>query len=199
LTEAATPQRRCLVCRDRHDKSEMMRLALDDEGEVWPDVLQKAQGRGTYLCMQQRCLQGLGDKQMKAAWRRQRIASGQGVLLQERMAVALSAVCRQYLSQQRATTTYGRDAVLRRLWHEPAVLVLLATDAGAALVRQIDAAVEKRHTAGTKVMTAPFPSSALMGGVFDREDVSVAAVDMSPMARKLLKFCTWYGRLKGLR
>lgn len=176
-----------------------MRLALDGEGQVWPDVLQKAPGRGTYLCMQERCIRGLNEKHMKAAWRKQSIAPGQVALQSERMAVALSTVCRQYLSQQRTSTEFGRDAVLRRMWREPSVLILLAVDAGNALVRQIGEAVEKRRAAGSEVMVAPFPSAVMLGGVFGREDVSVAAVDISPMAYKLLQFCTWYGRLKGLR
>lgn len=174
-----------------------MRLAVDDDGQVWPDVLQKAPGRGAYLCMRERCLSTLHEKQMKAAWRKRNIAPGQVAMLTERMTVALCAVCRQYLSQQRTSTEFGRDAVLRRMWREAPVLILLATDAGNALVRQIGEAVEKRRAAGSDAAMAPFPSSSLLGGVFGREDVSVAAVDRSPMAYKLLQFCTWYGRLKG--
>jgi len=63
-SERKLKQRQCLICRSSAEKQEMLRLVVDDDGQVWPDLFQKAPGRGTYLCMKQSCLKKLTDKSL---------------------------------------------------------------------------------------------------------------------------------------
>ncbi|MDQ6963584.1 MAG: YlxR family protein, partial [Mariprofundales bacterium] len=59
------PQRSCDCCRSTMDKGQLLRLVCDDEGRWWPDLRQKAPGRGRYLCLQPACLQRLSDRQVQ--------------------------------------------------------------------------------------------------------------------------------------
>ena len=43
------PQRKCIVCQDRDNKKELMRIVKNKEGEIFIDLTGKANGRGAYL------------------------------------------------------------------------------------------------------------------------------------------------------
>ncbi len=168
-----------------------MRLAPDTEGRIWPDMLHKAPGRGAYLCMQTPCLQHLRDKQLQAAWKKAAIASGQAQVLFDRFDSALKTAIRQSMGRLRTCLEIGRDAVMRRLWDHKPVLVFLAKDAGKALERQLNLAMQKRGR-DKKSGVVAFPSADLMGDALGREKVSVIAMDISPMAKQLQRNCGWY-------
>ena len=42
--------RMCIVCRDRSDKKELVRVVRNKNGEVFLDKTGKANGRGAYVC-----------------------------------------------------------------------------------------------------------------------------------------------------
>ncbi|MES0372145.1 MAG: YlxR family protein, partial [Mariprofundaceae bacterium] len=92
-------QRQCLICRNRAEKSEMLRLVVDDEGQVWPDLQQKAPGRGTYLCMQKACLENLSDKRLGALRRDFNVQLPQSSKLIERMRGGLHQQLMRLFSQ----------------------------------------------------------------------------------------------------
>jgi len=100
----------------------------------------------------------------------------------------------------RVKTEIGRDAVMHRLWNNAPVLLLVATDAGDAVVRQIEDAVEKREQAGHKSRILSVESKQWLGEMLGRDSVAVAALGTSGMmatnARKLNLYCGWYGQLK---
>ena len=50
-----TPHRTCVVCRTVRPKRELVRLVRVPDGGVVVDVTGKSNGRGAYLCRQQRC------------------------------------------------------------------------------------------------------------------------------------------------
>ncbi len=51
-----TVQRMCAVCRQRFDKSELLRIVRFKDGEVKVDTSGKMQGRGMYICKKGECL-----------------------------------------------------------------------------------------------------------------------------------------------
>lgn len=50
------PIRTCIGCRKKRAKSMLIRLALDEEGQVVWDIKQVLPGRGAYLCSSRTCL-----------------------------------------------------------------------------------------------------------------------------------------------
>lgn len=50
------PVRMCAVCRERKDKSQLLRIAKAPNGEVCIDVSGKMPGRGAYICKNGDCI-----------------------------------------------------------------------------------------------------------------------------------------------
>ncbi|MGH2691328.1 MAG: RNase P modulator RnpM [Actinomycetota bacterium] len=44
------PERTCLVCRQRRQKPELLRIVRSSEGEVSVDPTGRSDGRGAYVC-----------------------------------------------------------------------------------------------------------------------------------------------------
>lgn len=176
-----------------------MRLVCDDQGQIWPDPLAKAPGRGAYLCMRPECLQRLRDKHLAAAWRQSRPRLPQRDVLLQRIEVALAALCRQYLGRLRAGAAIGHEAVRKRLQEADDVMIVLAADAGAAVRRDIMGLAEQRRAAGVKAWICPFPSKAEMARSFGRQHLAVAAVARNTLAQRLERFCSWHAQLKKSR
>lgn len=178
----------------------MLRLVVDDDGQVWPDLLQKAPGRGIYHCMSKACLARMNDKRLQALKARFRIALPQWTALLLRMRAALQQQLERMCSLQRGSAAIGRDAVMRRLWNNAPLLLLRAPDAGAALVRQVDDGVSKRAEAGYCSELVNVPSRQWLGEMFGRDDVSIVAMDAAgaafAVADRLKKYCVWYGRIQ---
>jgi len=187
-------QRRCVSCRQSRSKSDMMRLVCDEEGSVWPDVLQKAPGRGAYVCWGE-CLNHLRDRHLRTAWKGRKSGMDQADELRRRSVVALLRLCRQYARRVRRGVNIGRDAVMHRMWVHTPMLIVLAMDAGEALKRQIRQACTKREGAGLKTACSSFGDSALLGGFLERDKVSVLAMDDTPVSEKWLQYCIWYEQL----
>ncbi len=189
-------QRSCLVCRKQADKAALLRIVVDEDGQVWPDVLQKAPGRGAYVCCQGPCLSRVHERQLARAWKGRLIAEGQAGLLQERTALAVLQLCRQGLRRLRSALSIGRDAVMHRMWGKAPMLVLLASNAGAALRRQIEDACGKRQATGLKTTLVIFGDSATLSDIVERDVVSVLALDDSPACASLRQYCLYYGQLR---
>jgi len=49
------PQRSCVVCREKQDKRQLVRLVRQPDGQVAVDPTGKQNGRGAYLCHQPDC------------------------------------------------------------------------------------------------------------------------------------------------
>ena len=66
-----TPLRRCLGCRKRWRKDELIRMVSVEGRSVVVDVVQRMSGRGAYLCNDDRCLRiGLNAKAISNAFRK---------------------------------------------------------------------------------------------------------------------------------
>ncbi|MDX8402518.1 MAG: YlxR family protein [Mariprofundaceae bacterium] len=186
--------RRCIACRRSLPKETLLRLVVDAEGGIWPDVLQRAPGRGAYLCLRPECLRRMRDRDLRGV-RGAKVGPGAWKLLRARALEALDAVIGRSCQRLRARAAIGRDAVMRRMWKNTPMLVLLARDAGEALRRQVRDALDKRRESGAPAVLIEVPSASGLGGWFVRSRVGVAALDDGPEAKKLKRFCIWHGCL----
>lgn len=72
-----TPLRRCVACRTRRRKVELVRLACVEGRRVVVDVAQRMSGRGAYLCNDDGCLRrGLDVKVMSHAFKKRVVIDG---------------------------------------------------------------------------------------------------------------------------
>lgn len=191
----AVPMRRCLICRDSLPKAEMLRLVVDGEGQIWPDLMQKAPGRGSYHCMRTDCLRGTNSKRLQVVRSKFPQARPDWEQLRGRLQEALMMQMRTILARLAARMVVGRDAVMHRMWNNTPLLLLLAADAGEAVARQVGDAAEKRRAAGAKVASIDVPSADWLGALLGRERVAVAGVERSATTEKFERYCAWYGRL----
>jgi hypothetical protein len=56
------PQRTCIVCGEKIDKKNLIRVVKNKEGEVFYDPTGKANGRGAYLCGSDECTEAILKK-----------------------------------------------------------------------------------------------------------------------------------------
>jgi predicted RNA-binding protein YlxR (DUF448 family) len=192
--------RSCLSCRKSLPKREMLRLVLDDEGLFWPDLLQKAPGRGVYHCMSEACLSNTNDRRLQSLKAKFPLSFPQWDGLQQRIKAGLGQQLQQIFARLRVKAAVGRDAVMHRLWNNAPLLLLLAEDAGDAVARQVGDAMEKRRQAGHVSSVVSVPSRSWLGEMLGRECVAIAGFDAdgrnSVTAKKMKQYCVWYGRIK---
>lgn len=50
------PRRKCIVCNERKEKRELIRIVKNKDNEVFVDKNGKANGRGAYICDTIECL-----------------------------------------------------------------------------------------------------------------------------------------------
>lgn len=57
MNKRKIPQRKCVVCNVRKDKNELLRIVRNKDGNIFVDPTGKENGRGTYICLSQECLE----------------------------------------------------------------------------------------------------------------------------------------------
>jgi len=149
--------------------------------------------------MEQRCLEQLSDKRLGALRRSFKVQLPQCEPLIKRLQGGLQQQLQRLFSQYCAVAVLGRDAVMHQMWKNGPLLVLLAEDAGDALVRQVTDAVGKREESGKKTLLLHRFSASFLADMVGRDKISVAAVDAAAVSAKLYPFCVWYERTVGLR
>jgi len=60
------PIRTCIACGAKRSKADLLRLVLDAEGWVVPDMSGHAPGRGAYVCKSARCWSALKNRKKLA-------------------------------------------------------------------------------------------------------------------------------------
>lgn len=50
-------QRMCMGCNTKKDKSDLIRIVMNKEGNIWVDKTGKLSGRGAYICDNIDCLE----------------------------------------------------------------------------------------------------------------------------------------------
>lgn len=53
------PQRTCMGCNEKKDKNLLIRIVKDKNGEISVDRTGKKEGRGAYICDDEKCLEKL--------------------------------------------------------------------------------------------------------------------------------------------
>ncbi|EAU54551.1 YlxR family protein [Mariprofundus ferrooxydans] len=196
MTESGHPERRCIICRASQPAEQMLRLIVDEDGQIWPDLLHKLPGRGAWHCMSEACLAATNDKRLQVLKRDFSVALPQWNVLSGRITHVLDAQLERMFTRIRRGVATGRDAVMHRLWNNAPVMLLLAGDAGDALTRQVQDAAEKRKQAGHGYTLVLVSDRDWLGRMLGREQVAVAALDSSALAEKLKQYCVWFGRMK---
>lgn len=51
------PERMCLVCRQKNDKSNLIRVIKQKDNSICVDLSHKMNGRGAYICNNEECVQ----------------------------------------------------------------------------------------------------------------------------------------------
>jgi hypothetical protein len=112
----------------------------------------------------------------------------------------LSLRATQLMRSMKKRSVIGRDAVMHQMWDKKPLLIMFATDAGDAVLRQVKDAVEKREQgemkslARSKVLDSLLDSQAL-GLVLGREKISVVAFLRDNPVEKFQQFSVWQQRL----
>ena len=197
MKEAKRIQRTCFCCRKVLDKVKLLRLVVDDEGQIWPDFSAKLPGRGVYLCLEEVCLSKMSDKRLQVLRRDFSPQLPQWQVLQQRLSDMLGLRFNQLLSGMKRQAVIGRDAVMHQMWDRKPLLILFASDAGDALLRQVKDAVEKREdgkSLRTKVLMLALDAKSL-GLALGREKVSVVAFLQGSPQEKLWQLCVWQQEL----
>ncbi|WP_026525017.1 MULTISPECIES: RNase P modulator RnpM [unclassified Butyrivibrio] len=51
------PMRRCVGCGESREKKELIRIIRDTDGNIRLDLTGRANGRGAYICRDEKCLE----------------------------------------------------------------------------------------------------------------------------------------------
>ncbi|MDQ6995311.1 MAG: YlxR family protein [Mariprofundaceae bacterium] len=197
MTNKRSVERSCFACRQSMPKADMLRLVVDDAGLLWPDVLQKAPGRGSYLCMQSDCLASMNDRRLGVLYRKCHISLPQWLALKERLNNVLEKAIIEQLIRLKSIACVGRDAVMHQMWKNAPLLLIMVNESGAALQRQVMNAVAKRHEMRLKTIPLDDVSEDWLIQVFQRDKVSVVTLPVSRQTEKLQQWCIWHRHLKG--
>ncbi|MDQ6962534.1 MAG: DUF448 domain-containing protein [Mariprofundaceae bacterium] len=182
--------RQCFCCREPFEKQTMLRLVLDDKGHLWPDLLQKAPGRGSYLCMQVTCLSRLNDKRLRAsAAKKGQLICAKRDLLFAQIQELMAQLSTSYLQMHRAAV--GREACLTLVKTMKNVQFLLASDAGKVIERDVETWVQQ----GKRTLLHHWFSVAELGDVFGRDKVSLVALQNKVVFQRIVCFSEWNKRL----
>ena len=64
------PERTCVACRKKNDKTELIRFVKTPDGHITPDIRCRMNGRGAYVCRDEKCiekaLKGILFRRLKA-------------------------------------------------------------------------------------------------------------------------------------
>jgi len=175
------------------DKNRLLRLVCDDEGKWWPDLRQKAPGRGKYLCLEQECLHRLNDRYTQRLF--------PGCDRQALLHCALDAITHRVMElmhRLRGRSFLGKDAVMQALWQKSPLMVVLAEDASDGLIDRIEQAVKKHCMQQSTTQLVRAGAMAEFGAMYDRDRIAVIAWNRDPLTERLIGLMRWKQQLVGV-
>ncbi|MDQ6973791.1 MAG: YlxR family protein, partial [Mariprofundaceae bacterium] len=190
-------ERTCFACRQTMLKGDMLRLVADEGGLLWPDMLQKYPGRGSYLCMQANCLARMNDRRLGVLYHPCHISLPQWLGLEKRLNSVLEKAIIEQLIRLKPMACVGRDAVMHQMWKSTPLLLMMVNESGQALQRQVMNAVAKRNEMRLKTIPLDHVSEDWLIQVFQRDKVSVVTLPVSRQTEKLQQWSIWHRHLKG--
>lgn len=176
--------RTCIGCRDRLPRESCLRLTLDAQGTVWPDLYQRMPGRGAHLCPNLECISQAAERNAFSRAFRARVESVDPLGLagsfieggRGQVASMLATALRSGWLQA------GRSVVGEHLQAGRTALVLLAEDASAALTRDM-----KKQTGARGVPCHRLLSQEEMGRYHNGKPLAVIGIGHRGMASRLRK------------
>ncbi len=168
------------------DKGALLRLACDEQGVWWPDLRQKAPGRGRYLCLRPECMRRFGDRSVRRAFPGERAEA-----LAARVTDALWQRSRELMQRLRGRAFVGRDAVLHALWGAEPLLLLLAKDASQGLAQRVTQAFERHRGEGAASALLSAGQTEELGAVYGRDLLAVVAWPRDVLAERLMRLMGW--------
>lgn len=173
------------------EKQRLLRLVCDDEGVWWPDLHQRAQRRGHYLCLQPECLARLSARVARRCF-----PGEDRTRLLDRIRSVLQRYALASMQRLRGRALPGRDAVMEAL-HGPApLLLLLACDASEGLARRVEAALrsQRERQPGSRLVRAS--SVRELGALFGRERLAVVGWRRDGLVDRLERVLRWQETLE---
>jgi len=186
---ASSPQRRCIVTGELHDRARLLRFVVGPDGAVVPDVAARLPGRGLWLTPRRDIVDRAVAKRMFARAARRPVTTPPE--LADRIESLLAQRCCDALGLARRAglAVAGFDQVSDAIRRGRAGLLLSAVG-GAVAGRRKLAGI------GPKLPSARVLTAAELGAAFGRERIVHAAVADGPLCRRL---CVDLARLAGLR
>jgi len=192
------PQRSCDCCRSTMDKHRLLRLVCDDTGQWWPDLRQKASGRGKYLCMEVACLRRLNDRQVARIFVGSAVKQGASHALLRCIQEAIAQRLQALMHRMRGRAILGKDAVLQALWQSVPLTIVVADDASAGLWDRVVQAVEKHSVKQSTTQLLQMGTMAEFGAIYDRDRIAVMAWNRDVLTDKLIIMMGWRAHLIGV-
>ena len=168
------PERTCLICKDKKDKTNLFRLIKTGEDKYVFDEKQKHQSRGYYVCKTHECLQRLA--------KHKKIKMNTDDLM--KMLSLLKKGEKDYLNILKAmknsqVLSFGMNMVLEEIEHTH--FLVLAVD--------ISEKNEKKLLSKAKELNINFVyfgNKNQLGDIFGKDEVSVIGVKNKKIARGLI-------------
>lgn len=168
-----TPERMCVVCREKKEKEEFFRLVEKNKKYVF-DEKQKEQARGLYVCKTQECLQKL-SKHKKYSISMEELV---------KMANLLKVKQKDYLNILKAmrnsqALTFGINMVFDEIDHTH--FIVIAEDNSEKNDRKLVAMAKEKN-----IPYVHYGTKAQLGELFSKSEVTVVAVTDKKIARGLV-------------
>ena len=174
-----SPERQCVMTRDRAKKEELFRLALDPDGKPFVDLLARAPGRGMYVspASLRDALQPKGlDRVFKGKAKKLSEEEIEAMLRDTaaRLEARIVELCG--LARRAGVLELGMDSVVRSLVDAP--IVVVARDASDRTVHRVE------ESLGSATLVRASTKQEL-GRLLGRDEVGVVSVHPSKLADRI--------------
>lgn len=169
-----TPERTCVVCREKKNKRELFRIAKTSESNYSFDEKQKLQARAIYVCKTHECIKRI-SKNKKYSLKIEDLLT---------MVNLLKKQSKDYLNILKAMKnsehlTFGINMVMEDIQHIH--FLIIAED--------ISEKNDKKIIAKAKEFNIPyahFGDKAQLGDIFNKNEINVIAIKNKKVARGLI-------------
>lgn len=181
------PERKCILSGEHAARDDLLRLALDPDGQVWPDVRAKAPGRGAWIAVNRRTLEAAQAKgKLKGALARAFKTNEVKVPddLGERIEAALrqAALDRLGLEARSGTLLTGSEKIETAARRGEVHLLIHAADAGEDGNRKLDQAW-RMGGGDSQGLVFPMERPILSLALGRQNVVHIAIIDRAAAAR----------------
>ncbi|MEQ1548894.1 MAG: DUF448 domain-containing protein [Chakrabartia sp.] len=197
---AHEPERRCIITGEHGPKSGLIRLALDHDGQVAPDVRARAPGRGAWIGVDRAALEtAIAKGKLKGALARafktQAVSVPDDLAQLTEAALERTALDRLGLESRAGMLVTGSDRIEEAARSGKARLLLHASDASADGNRKLDQAWRVGREAEGSGETGLVLSvdRSILGAALGRENVvHIALIDRAAAQRVESVLARWH-------